>query len=51
MDRKATLDKIKLNKAGYFECTNYCNVCSSFTCKLFKLATENAIKDGKVIRG
>ena len=50
MNKRATLDKIKLNKAGYFECTNYCDTCSQF-CKLIKIATEQAIKDGKIIRG
>ena len=51
MNKNAVLEKIKLNKAGYFECTNYCNTCNSYNCKLFKIATSNAIKNNQTIRG
>lgn len=51
MDKKAKLDNLKLNKSGYFECVNYCNICSSGSCKLLKQAQEKALSEGTIIRG
>jgi hypothetical protein len=51
MDKKAKLENIKLNKAGYFECNNYCNICQSYNCKLLKQARGIVEKNGEIIRG